>query len=156
MGKCCWISSEIGDFNNPCKTGLIKQLRLPTQGQIAWDYMLYKFPSTSTNRNILDVVVDIRHGSPSFGRWVGLTVSAELWNQILVPRGFAHGFVTIEEHSEVQDKVTAPYRPDLERCIRFDDPALEIDWPVAAAEVQLSAKDRKAPLLAELDTGFRW
>jgi dTDP-4-dehydrorhamnose 3,5-epimerase len=56
----------------------------------------------------------------------------------------------------VQYKVTAPYRPDLERSIRFDDPALAIAWPIAVAEIQLSDKDRDAPLLADLDTGFRW
>ena len=92
--------------------------------------------------SVYDVAVDIRRGSPTFGKWVGLTLSAELWNQILVPKGFAHGFVTLEEHTEVQYKVTAPYRPDLERAIRFDDPELGIDWPVGGDEVQLSAKDR--------------
>jgi dTDP-4-dehydrorhamnose 3,5-epimerase len=101
---------------------------------------------------IYDVVVDIRRGSPTFGKWVGLIVSAELWNQLLVPKGFAHGFVTIEDHTEVQYKVTAPYRPDHERTIRFDDPAIGIDWPVAASDVQLSPKDREAPLLAEVET----
>ena len=105
---------------------------------------------------IFDVAVDIRKGSPSFGRWVGLLVSAELWNQILVPKGFAHGFVTLEDHTEVQYKVTAPYSADLDRGIRFDDPALGIDWPIAAPEFQLSDKDRDAPLLADVETGFEW
>jgi dTDP-4-dehydrorhamnose 3,5-epimerase len=103
---------------------------------------------------IYDVVVDIREGSASFGKWAGLVVSAELWNQVLIPRGFAHGFVTIEPDTEVQYKVTAPYRPDLERCIRFDDPGSGIDWPVAAGEVQLSAKDREAPFLRDVELGF--
>ena len=74
-----------------------------------------------------------------------------------MPRGFAHGFVTIEEHSEVQYKVTAPYRPDLERAIRFDDPALGIAWPVAAGEVQLSGKDQAAPSFADAEpSGIDW
>ncbi|HEX8534433.1 MAG TPA: dTDP-4-dehydrorhamnose 3,5-epimerase [Allosphingosinicella sp.] len=103
---------------------------------------------------IYDVVVDIRRGSPTFGKWAGLVVSAELWNQVLVPKGFAHGFVTIEEDTEVQYKVTSPYRPDLERSIRFDDPEIGIDWPVAATDVQLSAKDRDAPFLRDVETGF--
>jgi dTDP-4-dehydrorhamnose 3,5-epimerase len=105
--------------------------------------------------SIYDVAVDIRPDSPSFGKWVGLILSAELWNQILVPKGFAHGFVTLEEHTEVQYKVTAPYRPDLDRGIRFDDPAIGIDWPVTADAVQLSGKDQTAPLLleAQLPTG---
>ena len=103
---------------------------------------------------IFDVAVDIRRGSPTFGQWAGLVVSAALWNQLLVPKGFAHGFVTLEEHSEVQYKVTAPYRADLDRGIRWNDPAIGIDWPVAPAQVQLSAKDRDAPLLADVETGF--
>ena len=101
-----------------------------------------------TRGSVYDVAVDIRPGSTTFGKWVGLVVSAELWNQILVPKGFAHGFVTLEEHTEVQYKVTAPYQPDLERGIRFDDPDLGIEWPVAASEVQLSGKDRIAPFLS--------
>ena len=103
---------------------------------------------------IYDVVVDIRQGSATYGKWDGLIVSAELWNQVLIPKGFAHGFVTIEDDTEVQYKVTSPYRPDLERSIRFDDPEIGIDWPVAASEVQLSAKDRDAPFLRDVETGF--
>ena len=103
---------------------------------------------------VFDVAVDIRRGSPTFGKWVGLVVSAELWNQILVPKGFAHGFVTLEPNTEVQYKVSAPYRSDLDRAIRFDDPAIGIDWPVEAKDLILSAKDAAAPLLADVDTGF--
>ncbi len=109
-----------------------------------------------TRGSVFDVAVDIRRGSPTFGRWVGLVLSAELWNQLLVPAGFAHGFVTLEENVEVQYKVTEPYRPDLDRAIRFDDPALGIDWPVAGDAVQLSAKDRAAPLLAEAELPEHW
>jgi dTDP-4-dehydrorhamnose 3,5-epimerase len=103
---------------------------------------------------VFDVVVDIRRGSPTFGKWTGLILSAELWNQILAPRGFAHGFVTLEPDTEVQYKVSAPYRPDCDRVIRFDDPAIGIEWPVDANDVILSAKDGAAPLLADVDTGF--
>jgi dTDP-4-dehydrorhamnose 3,5-epimerase len=103
---------------------------------------------------VFDVAVDIRRGSLTFGKWAGLILSAELWNQILVPKGFAHGFVTLEPDTEVQYKVSAPYRPDLDQAVRFDDPAIGIDWPVPPAELQLSAKDRAAPLLADVDTGF--
>lgn len=111
----------------------------------------------ATRGSIFDVAVDIRRGSPTFGRWVGLVLSAELGNQILVPRGFAHGFVTLEEHSEVQYKVTAPYRQDLERAIRFDDPSLGIAWPVEDRQVQLSDKDREAPSFAEAaSSGIDW
>ena len=104
--------------------------------------------------SVFDVAVDIRAGSPTFGQWAGLVLSAELWNQLLVPAGFAHGFVTLEEHSEVQYKVSAPYCPQLERSIRFDDPAIGIDWPVARSEITLSPKDEAAPLLSDQPTGF--
>ena len=103
---------------------------------------------------IFDVAVDIRRGSETFGRWAGLIISAREWNQILVPKGFAHGFVTLEPDTEVQYKVTAPYRPDLDRAVRFDDPRIGIDGPVPADELVLSTKDRAAPLLADIDTGF--
>jgi dTDP-4-dehydrorhamnose 3,5-epimerase len=106
--------------------------------------------------SIYDVAVDIRRGSPTYGQWVGLTLSAEIWNQILVPKGFAHGFVTLENHTEVQYKVTAPYSPEHERSIHFDDPALAIDWPVTTTEIQLSAKDNDAPSFADSDSGFTY
>jgi dTDP-4-dehydrorhamnose 3,5-epimerase len=106
--------------------------------------------------SIFDVAVDIRRGSPTYGRWVGLTLSAEIWNQILVPKGFAHGFVTLENDTEVQYKVTAPYSPQHERSIRFDDPALAIEWPVEAEDILLSAKDAEAPSFADLNTEFTY
>lgn len=101
--------------------------------------------------SILDVAVDIRAGSPTFGKWLSLEVSAEKWNQILVPKGYAHGFVTLVPDTEVIYKVTERYVPDHERSIRFDDPALGIDWGFAAADVTLSPKDREAPLLADAE-----
>ena len=104
--------------------------------------------------SVFDVAVDIRRSSPTFGQWVGTTLSSEAWNQLLVPRGFAHGFVTLEPDTEVQYKVTARYSPEHERCVRFDDPAIGVDWPIAADRLTLSDKDRVAPLLADIDTGF--
>ncbi|MAS03687.1 MAG: dTDP-4-dehydrorhamnose 3,5-epimerase [Ahrensia sp.] len=103
---------------------------------------------------IFDVAVDIRKGSPNFGKWVGLEVSAERWNQIFVPKGFAHGFVTLTPDTEVIYKVTDFYSPEHDRGIRYDDPAIGIDWPVEAGDITLSQKDTVAPLLAEVDTGF--
>lgn len=100
---------------------------------------------------ILDVAVDIRRSSPTFGRWVALEVSADKWNQILVPKGFAHGFVTLTENTEVAYKVSAFYSKEHDRTIRFDDPAIGIDWGFDTATVQLSDKDRVAPLLADAD-----
>ena len=103
---------------------------------------------------ILDIAVDIRKGSPTFGQWVGVEVSSEKWNQVLVPVGFAHGFLTLEPDTEVAYKVTDYYAPDCDRCIRFDDRAIGISWPASLAPFRLSAKDSAAPLLAEVDTGF--
>lgn len=100
---------------------------------------------------ILDVAVDIRKSSPTFGKWVALEVSAEKWNQILVPKGFAHGFMTLVDNTEVIYKVTNYYSPEHDRSIRFDDPAIGIEWPLPSAGVQLSEKDQKAPLFADAE-----
>lgn len=104
-----------------------------------------------TRGAILDVAVDIRKGSPTFGQWVALEVSADKWNQILVPKGFAHGFMTLVENTEVIYKVTNYYSPEHDRSIRFDDPAIGIDWPLPSSGVQLSDKDQKAPLFADAE-----
>ena len=108
-----------------------------------------------TRGAVFDVAVDIRVGSPTFGRWTGLVLSAADWNQMLIPKGFAHGFVTLEPDSEVQYKVTAPYSAEHDRAVRFNDPAIGIDWPLTADALTLSAKDRAAPLLADADIGPR-
>lgn len=97
---------------------------------------------------IVDVCVDIRRSSKTFGKWIAHEISAEKGNQILVPRGFAHGFVTLVPDTEVLYKVTDTYSPDHERSIRFDDPAIGIKWPSIAGGFQLSDKDLKAPMLA--------
>ena len=100
---------------------------------------------------ILDVAVDIRNGSPTFGKWLALEISAQKWNQILVPKGFAHGFLTLADDTEVVYKVTQPYSPGHERSIRFDDPQLAIDWQIQASAISLSDKDRNAPNLADAE-----
>lgn len=101
--------------------------------------------------SIFDVAVDIRRNSPSFGKWVGLEISARKWNQLLIPRGFAHGFVTLEDGTEVIYKVTESYSPEHDRAIRFDDPSIGIDWPISSDDVTLSEKDRSAPLLGDAE-----
>ncbi len=106
--------------------------------------------------SILDVVVDIRNGSPSFGEHVCLVVSREKWNQILVPKGFAHGFVTLEPDTEVIYKVSAPYSKEHDRVIRYDDPDLAIDWQIEGLELSMSKKDAAAPRLRDQDTGFQY
>lgn len=107
-----------------------------------------------TRGSVFDVAVDIRRGSPSFGRWAATLLSAAEWNQLLIPEGFAHGFLTLEPDTEVQYKVSRPYSAEHDRAIRFDDPAIGIDWPIAGDELILSAKDRAAPLLASIESGF--
>ncbi|RWP10338.1 MAG: dTDP-4-dehydrorhamnose 3,5-epimerase [Mesorhizobium sp.] len=97
---------------------------------------------------IFDVAVDIRRSSKTFGKWAAVEISAEKGNQILVPKGFAHGFVTLVADTEVLYKVTDSYSPEHDRAIRFDDPAIGIEWPPTAGEFQLSDKDLKAPTLA--------
>ncbi|MEQ8817346.1 MAG: dTDP-4-dehydrorhamnose 3,5-epimerase [Thalassobaculum sp.] len=103
---------------------------------------------------IFDVAVDIRHGSPSFGKWVGAEISAEAWNQILVPKGFAHGFVTLEPDTEVLYKVTAPYAPEHDRGIAWDDPDIAVAWPLDGIRPTLSDKDTRHPRLADLPAHF--
>lgn len=105
--------------------------------------------------SIFDVVVDIRAGSPSFGKWLGVELSAERWNMLYVPEGFAHGYVTLGA-AEVIYKVSALYAPEAERAIRFDDPAIDIEWPLAVPELVVSDKDRRAGELAAVAGIFQW
>lgn len=100
-----------------------------------------------TQGAIFDVAVDVRVGSPTFGQWVGVELSAENFKQLWVPVGFAHGFVTLSEVAEVQYKCTNFYAPAAEGCIRWDDPQIGISWPVQAP--LLSARDQHAHTLAE-------
>lgn len=108
-----------------------------------------------TRGAIRDVAVDIRRGSPTWGAWVAVDLTAENGRQLLVPVGFAHGFVTLTPDVEVQYKCTDFYAPDTEGAIRWDDPDLAIDWGLTAPP-QLSAKDAVAPAFRDLDSPFLW
>ncbi len=99
---------------------------------------------------VFDVAVDIRKSSPTFGKWVGETLSAENKRQLWIPEGFAHGFLVLEDNTEVLYKTTDYYAPEHERCIAWDDPAIGVQWPVKGAPV-LSAKDQQGAALATAD-----
>jgi dTDP-4-dehydrorhamnose 3,5-epimerase len=107
-----------------------------------------------TKGRILDVAVDIRASSPTFGQHVAVELSAENWQQLLVPVGFAHGFVTLEPDTEVLYKVTALYGPANDHGLAFDDPALGIDWRLPHDQLTLSDKDGKHPTLSALPRYF--
>ncbi|MBF1685658.1 MAG: dTDP-4-dehydrorhamnose 3,5-epimerase [Selenomonas sp.] len=96
---------------------------------------------------IFDVAVDIRRGSPTYAQWVGVELSAENYRQLFIPRGFAHGFITLTDNVEVQYKADNLYAPDCDGNIRWDDPAIGVAWPLTPTV--LSEKDANAPLLAE-------
>ncbi len=106
--------------------------------------------------SILDVAVDIRRGSPTFGRHVTAVVSAAEWNQILVPIGFAHGFVTLEPNTEVLYKTTDFYAPEHDRGILWSDPELGIDWGVDEGQAILSDNDRALPTLNDAPDLFEF
>jgi dTDP-4-dehydrorhamnose 3,5-epimerase len=91
----------------------------------------------------------VRRGSPRFGRWAAIELSAENRRQLYIPHGFAHGFLVLSDHALVSYKASAAYRADAELAIRWDDPALGIDWPLGETPI-LSARDAAAPALAEV------
>lgn len=105
---------------------------------------------------ILDVAVDIRRGSPSYGCHVSAVLSADNWAQLWIPVGFAHGYCTLEPDTEVLYKVTDFYAPECDRGIAWDDPALGIDWRIEPGSAILSDKDRRHSLLANLPTYFTY
>jgi dTDP-4-dehydrorhamnose 3,5-epimerase len=103
-----------------------------------------------------DVAVDIRVGSPSFGRWFGVELSAENGKQLLVPRGFLHGFVTLQPDTEILYKCSDYYSPECERTVRFDDPDIGVDWGIDPFSAILSEKDASAPILRDIQPHFTY
>lgn len=101
-----------------------------------------------TRGEVYDVVVDLRQGSPTFGKWAGFHLSEDNCRQLLVPKGFAHAYMTLSDDVEFLYKVDAPYAPDHDSGLRFDDPELAIDWPVS--DPVLSDKDKVLPLFREV------
>lgn len=105
---------------------------------------------------VLDVAVDIRKGSPTFGKHVAVELSEENKHQLFVPRGFAHGFVVLSEQAIFAYKVDSYYSPECDRGLAWDDPSINIDWRLLAEEIALSDKDKRQPKLAELSDMFEY
>lgn len=105
---------------------------------------------------LFDVAVDFRRGSPTFGQWEGVDLSFENGRQLWIPAGFLHGFVTRAPDTEIIYKCTDHYAPECDGAVRWDDPAIGIDWGLDGAAPLLSAKDAAAPRLAEVPSPFEW
>lgn len=103
---------------------------------------------------VLDVAVDLREGSPTWGQHVAVTLDAESGRQLFIPRGFAHGFAVLSDYAQFQYKVDNPYVPQSEATLRFDDPALGIDWQIPPVEMNLSEKDLHGLPLIEMTPEF--
>nr|WP_289847751.1 dTDP-4-dehydrorhamnose 3,5-epimerase [Shimia thalassica] len=104
--------------------------------------------------SLFDVAVDIRKGSPTFGRWIGEELSFENGKQLLIPAGFLHGFVTREPDTEIIYKCSDYYSPECDGAVRFDDPDIAIDWNMGDVAAVLSDKDTAAPFLKDFDSPF--
>ena len=107
-----------------------------------------------TKGKILDVAVDLREGSPTYKKWVAVELTEENKKQLLIPKGFAHGFLTLTDDVEVQYKVDEYYSPENDRSIRYDDPEIGVDWGIEAPI--LSEKDLNAPLLKDSNINFKY
>jgi dTDP-4-dehydrorhamnose 3,5-epimerase len=106
--------------------------------------------------SIFDIAVDLRGGSPTYGKWVGAELTAENGRQLFVPIGFGHAFLTLAPDTEVVYKVTDYYAPDNDGGVRWDDPDISVTWPAPVAEAQLSGKDKIQPLLRDFATPFTY
>ena len=104
--------------------------------------------------SVFDAAVDIREGSPTFGEWVGRTLSEENGRALWVPAGFAHGFLVLEDNTQILYKCTHPYTPEAERGIAYNDPSIGIEWPAEAT--QINDRDAQAPGLHEAERNFRY
>lgn len=122
--------------------GLHFQKRPAAQGKLV----------TAIHGEIFDVAVDIRRGSPTYGRWVGEILATQNHRLLYIPPGFAHGFCVLSEEADVMYQVTAEYVHSLDRGILWNDPAISVAWPIAAP--LLSAKDARQPLLGDADNNF--
>ncbi|MET3601484.1 dTDP-4-dehydrorhamnose 3,5-epimerase [Martelella mangrovi] len=105
---------------------------------------------------LLDVAVDVRKGSPTYGQWFGVELSFENGKQLLIPAGFLHGFMTLEPDTEIVYKCSDYYAPECDGSVRFDDPDIGIEWPLSGVELTISAKDREAQSFADFESPFTY
>jgi len=144
------ISGFVQDNESKSHRGVIRGLH----------YQLAPYAQTKLIRvirgTVYDVAVDLRDGSPTYGKWYGLEVSASKKNQFYIPKGFAHGFSVLSEYAIFSYKCDAFYNPAAERGIRFDDPALAIDWKLPPEEAVISDKDLVHPCFADAEMNFKF
>ncbi|MFY9154059.1 MAG: dTDP-4-dehydrorhamnose 3,5-epimerase [Prolixibacteraceae bacterium] len=144
------IPSFVQDNESKSSYGVIRGLH----------YQLAPWSQTKLVRvvqgEVYDVAVDLREGSPTFGQWYGLEISAENKKQFLIPKGFAHGFSVLSETAIFSYKCDALYNPSAERGIRLDDPALNIDWKVPFEKAIISPKDLQSPSLSDAEMNFKY
>ncbi len=138
-----YVQANVSMSRKGVVRGLHYQLKPMEQGKLV----------TVLSGRIVDVAVDIRKGSPYYGKYVMVELSAENHKMIWVPPGFAHGFQALEDNTIVLYLVTKEYAPDLEACIRWDDPELGIDWPLKEGVI-ISEKDKRCPPLREAKNNF--
>jgi len=144
------ITNFVQDNESKSHRGVIRGLH----------YQLAPFAQSKLIRvvhgTVFDVAVDLRKGSPTFGQWFGLEVSASKKNQLYIPKGFAHGFSVLSEYAIFSYKCDAFYNPTADRGIRFDDPHLAINWKLPLDEAVISEKDLIHPFLADAELNFKF
>lgn len=144
------VSKFVQDNESKSHQGVIRGLH----------YQLAPFAQTKLIRvirgTVYDVAVDLREGSPTFGLWYGLEVSASKKNQFYIPKGFAHGFSVLSEYAIFSYKCDEFYNPSAERGIRLDDPTLNVDWKVPVHEAVISGKDLQNPYFAGAEKNFKY
>lgn len=151
------FAEKVGDFtfvqdneSRSAKVGTIRGLHFQSEPDAQGKLV------RCTAGALFDVAVDIRQGSPTFGRWVGETLTPDNGKQLWVPPGFAHGFCSLEPDTVISYKVTGYYSAQCDKGLAWDDPAIGVIWPDVADPETLSPKDRKQPLLADLPSYFTW
>jgi dTDP-4-dehydrorhamnose 3,5-epimerase len=151
------FAENVGDYgflqdNESCsaKVGTIRGLHFQSEPHVQGKLV------RCTAGVLFDVAVDIRQGSPTYGQWVGETLTPDNGKQLWVPPGFAHGFCSLEPNTVISYKVTGYYSAECDKGLAWNDPAIGINWPDAADADTLSPKDRQQPLLSELPAYFTW